>query len=225
MVTSNFPTSLLSTALGCADLSASPNPNAADAVARAQAGDSDAFSELYTEHKWRVFSVCMRIVRDSSLAEDLTQETFLQVFRKIAAFRGDANFTTWLHRVAVNTVLMHLRKRVLSVVSLDHLMSNVEDEHLGRSFGARDLAQAGAIDRLAIERAVAELAPGYRSIFLLHDVDGFDYSEIASMLKCSRGNTKSQLHKARRVLRRALTVDHERGSKRPLAQQKVQGLH
>ena len=190
MVTSNYPTSLLNTGLGCQQFAASPKSSAADVVIRAQAGDPDAFNELYSDHKWRVFSVCMRIVRDSSLAEDLTQETFLQVFRKIAAFRGDANFTTWLHRVAVNTVLMHLRKRVLSVVSLDHLMSNVEDEHVGRSFGSRDLAQAGAIDRLAIDRAVADLAPGYRSIFLLHDVDGFDYSEIASMLKCSRGNTK-----------------------------------
>ena len=176
-----------------------------EAVARAQKGDQDAFSELYLRHKNRVFSVCMRIVRDFPLAEDLTQDTFLQAHRKLASFRGESVFSTWLHRLAVNTVLMYLRKRALSVVSLDHLMESVPEERAGRSFGTRDLAQAGVIDRLDLECALATIAPGYRSIFLLHDVDGFDHSEIASMLECSCGNTKSQLYKARRVLRRALS--------------------
>lgn len=175
-----------------------------EAVALAQNGDQDAFSRLYLLHKNRVFSVCMRIVRDFSLAEDLTQDTFLQAHRKLATFRGESVFSTWLHRLAVNTVLMHLRKRALTVVSLDCLIENVPEEHVGRSFGTRDLAQAGVIDRLDIERALDAIAPGYRNIFVLHDIDGFDHCEIASMLKCSSGNTKSQLHKARRVLRRAL---------------------
>ena len=181
----------------------------ADALARAQAGDQDAFSELYLQHRRRVFSICMRIVRDFSLAEDLTQDTFVQVHRKLASFRGDSVFSTWLHRLAVNTVLMHLRKRVPAVVSLDHLMESVPDERAGRDFGTRDLMQAGVVDRLAIERALATMAPGYRSIFLLHDVHGFDHCEIASMLECSCGNTKSQLHKARRILRSALTSEAE----------------
>jgi len=146
----------------------------------------------------------MRMVRDYALAEDLTQEAFLQLHRKIASFRGDSAFTTWLHRMAVNTVLMHLRKRALAVVSLDRLMEDVPEERAGRSFGARDLMQAGVVDRLAIERAIDTMAPGYRSIFILHDLHGFDHGEIASMLKCTRGNTKSQLHKARRILRGAL---------------------
>ncbi|HUX44448.1 MAG TPA: RNA polymerase sigma factor [Terracidiphilus sp.] len=176
----------------------------ADAVARAQGGDQDAFSELYLQHKRRVFSVCMRFVSDFSLAEDLTQDTFLQVHRKLASFRGDSAFSTWLHRLAVNTVLMHLRKRVLAVASLDHLMESIPDQRAGRNFGTRDLAQAGVIDRLAIERALATIAPGYRKIFLLHDIHGYDHFEISTMLNCSCGNTKSQLHKARRVLRRAL---------------------
>jgi RNA polymerase sigma-70 factor (ECF subfamily) len=175
-------------------------------VARAQAGDPDAFAELYMQHKKHVFSICIRMVRDFSLAEDLTQETFLQVHRKLASFRGDSVFSTWLHRLAVNTVLMHLRKRVLAVVSLDHLMESSPDERAGRSFGTRDLTQAGVIDRLAIEREVAAMAPGYRSIFILHDIHGFDHNEIAAMLECSCGNTKSQLHKARRALRGALTA-------------------
>lgn len=175
-----------------------------DILQRAQAGDPAAFAELYLKNKRQVFSVCMRMVRDISLAEDLTQDTFVQAHRKLASFRGDSAFSTWLHRLTVNTVLMHLRKRVLAVVSLDHLMENVPDERASRDFGTRDLAQAGVVDRLAIERAVTAMAPGYRSIFLLHDVHGFDHREIAEMLQCSCGNTKSQLHKARRVLRVAL---------------------
>ena len=174
-------------------------------VLLAQAGDDDAFSALYSRHKKRVFLICMRMVHDYSLAEDLAQETFLQVHRKLSSFRGDSAFATWLHRLAVNIVLMHLRKRGLSFVSLDHLMKDVHEEHAGRSFGTRDLTQAGAVDRLTIDRVVATLAPGYRRVFLLHDVVGFNHDEIADILKCSRGNTKSQLHKARRAMRGGLT--------------------
>ncbi len=210
MLTSTYPMQLQdsadSPALGQERSRSLARSSEADAVARAQGGDQDAFSELYLQHKRRVFSVCMRIVRDFSLAEDLTQDTFLQAHRKLASFRGDSVFSTWLHRLAVNTALMHLRKRVLAVVSLDYLMESVPEERAGRSFGTRDLTQAGVIDRLAIERALATMAPGYRSIFLLHDIHGFDHYEIASMLECSCGNTKSQLHKARRVLRGALSA-------------------
>jgi RNA polymerase sigma-70 factor (ECF subfamily) len=210
MATLTFPVSLLDSArippLGHRPPQDQNGHGQANAVGRAKEGDRDAFSELYVHHKKHVFSICMRMVRDFSLAEDLTQETFLQVHRKLASFRGDSVFSTWLHRLAVNTVLMHLRKRVLAVVSLDYLMESVPEERAGQSFGARDLTQAGVIDRLAIDRAVATMAPGYRNIFLLHDVHGFDHGEIASMLKCTCGNTKSQLHKARRVLRSALAA-------------------
>lgn len=216
MVTSNFPISLLDsgqiTAFGCKPSRSSAKSNDADIVARAQVGDHDAFSELYAQHNRRVFKICMRIVRDFSLAEDLTQETFLQVHRKLASFRGDSAFTTWLHRLAVNTALMHLRKRVLPVVPLEHLTTDVPEERSVRGLGIRDLTQAGAVDRLAIDRAVATLAPGYRSIFLLHDVEGFVHGEIATMLKCTCGNTKSQLHKARRILRGALSEQAASGA-------------
>ena len=209
MTASTLPISLLDSAcipqLGRDPLKAPARLQQVDLVVRAQAGDHDAFSELYLEHKRHVFAICMRMVRDFALAEDLTQEAFLQVHRRISLFRGDSAFSTWLHRLAVNTVLMYLRKRALSVVSLDHLMEDVPEERAGRSFGARDLMQAGVVDRLDIDRALATMAPGYRSIFLLHDIQGFDHSEIARMLNCTRGNTKSQLHKARRVLRGALS--------------------
>jgi len=208
MITSTLPVSLLNSvgaqSLECESAKAQGKRRQADVVIRAKTGDHDAFSELYLQHKRRVFAICMRMVRDFALAEDLTQEAFLQVHRKIAFFRGDSAFSTWLHRLAVNTVLMHLRKRALSVVSLDHLMEEVPEERAGRSFGARDLLQAGVVDRLDIDRALTTMAPGYRSIFLLHDIQGFDHAEIASLMKCTRGNTKSQLHKARRALRGAL---------------------
>jgi RNA polymerase sigma-70 factor (ECF subfamily) len=175
-----------------------------DLVIRAQEGDHDAFSEIYEKHKKRVFSVCMRIVRDFALAEDLSQDTFMQLHRKIGSFRGDSDFTTWLHRLAVNTVLMYMRKRALPVVSLDTLMADVPEERAGKDFGMRDLSQAGVIDRLTIEQALATMAPGYRNIFMLHDVEGFNHGEIAEIQDCTCGNSKSQLHKARRALRGTL---------------------
>jgi RNA polymerase sigma-70 factor (ECF subfamily) len=204
MATLTFPISLLKSTPVPAFQPPQTGRRQSDAVCRAQAGDQDAFSELYVLHKKHVFSICLRMVREFSLAEDLTQETFLLLHRKISLFRGDSLFRTWLHRMTVNTVLMHLRKNALAAVSLDQLMENVPEEHAGRNFGTRDLAQAGAIDRLTIYRAVATLAPGYRNIFILHDVHGYDHNEIASMLECTCGNTKSQLHKARRALRGTL---------------------
>jgi RNA polymerase sigma-70 factor (ECF subfamily) len=137
-------------------------------------------------------------------AEDLTQEAFLLLHRKIATFRGDSAFSTWLHRLAVNVVLMHLRRKGLALISLDEAMEPTLTEGPGRSFGAPDPTLAGAIDRMALERAMAHLPAGYRLVFVLHDVEGYEHNEIASMLDCSVGNSKSQLHKARMKLRDAL---------------------
>jgi len=181
-------------------------PNAADAemLARAQAGDHVAFAQLYALHKRRIYSLCLRMVGNVAEAEDLTQEAFLQLHRKIATFRGDSAFSTWLHRLAINVVLMQLRKKGLSLISLDEAMEPNPEEGPSRSFGAPDLALTGTIDRLVLERAIADLPAGYRLIFILHDVEGFEHNEIASMLHCSIGNSKSQLHKARLKLRDAL---------------------
>src|SRR6266567_1585213 len=184
--------------------SASPSSPGDDVLARAQAGDHYAFAQLYALHKRRIYSLCLRMVGNVAEAEDLTQEAFLQLHRKIATFRGDSAFSTWLHRLAINVVLMHLRKKGLSVISLDEAMEPVPEEGPGRSFGAPDLQLSGAIDRLALERAVADLPAGYRLIFILHDVEGYEHNEIATLLECSIGNSKSQLHKARLRLRDAL---------------------
>ncbi|HVA90905.1 MAG TPA: sigma-70 family RNA polymerase sigma factor, partial [Chloroflexota bacterium] len=144
-----------------------PKPGSdADVLARAQAGDHYAFAQLYSLHKRRIYSLCLRMVGNVAEAEDLTQEAFLQLHRKIATFRGDSAFSTWLHRLAINVVLMHLRKKGLSVISLDEAMEPTPEEGPGRSFGAPDLSLAGSIDRLALERAIADLPAGYRLIFV-----------------------------------------------------------
>jgi RNA polymerase sigma-70 factor, ECF subfamily len=183
---------------------APPDPGEVQVLARAQAGDHHAFAQLYALHKRRIYSLCLRMVGNVAEAEDLTQEAFLQLHRKISTFRGDSAFSTWLHRLAINVVLMQLRKKGLSLISLDEAMEPAPEDGPGRSFGAPDLTLSGAIDRLALERAVGSLPAGYRLIFILHDVEGFEHNEIATMLDCSIGNSKSQLHKARLKLREAL---------------------
>ena len=190
------------------------DPVEADALVRAQAGDHQAFAQLYSLHKRRIYSLCLRMVGNIAEAEDLTQEAFLQLHRKIATFRGDSAFSTWLHRMAINVVLMRLRKKGLQLTSLDEAMDPAPDDRPGRSFGSRDLAQAGAIDRLALERAIDNLPAGYRLIFVLHDIEGYEHNEIASMLECSIGNSKSQLHKARLKLREALQIHSRQEARR-----------
>ncbi len=172
----------------------------AELVRRAQRGDEAAFSELYGLHKRRVYSLCLRMTNNVPLAEDLTQQAFLQLFRKIASFRGQSAFTTWLHRLVVNVVLMHLRKKGLNLVPLED--SNPRDEDAPkRDYGKEDTHLTGVIDRLGLREAIDNLPPGYRSVFILHDVEGYEHEEIARMTSCSVGNSKSQLHKARLKLR------------------------
>jgi RNA polymerase sigma-70 factor, ECF subfamily len=180
------------------------NHDQAAILARAQAGDHQAFAQLYSIHKRHVYSLCLRMVGSVAEAEDLTQEAFLQFHRKIDTFRGESALSTWLHRLAINVVLMHLRKKSLQVTSLDELMEPTQDERPGRSFGARDLVLSGAIDRLTLQRAIIDLPAGYRLIFVLHDIEGFEHNEIAALLNCSIGNSKSQLHKARLKLRQSM---------------------
>jgi RNA polymerase sigma-70 factor, ECF subfamily len=176
----------------------------AEAIERAKQGDAAMFEVLYGLHKRRVYSLCLRMLGNVTAAEDLTQEAFLQLFRKIGTFRGESAFSTWLHRMTVNVVLMHLRKKGLNEVSLDEQMEPQEEDAPKRDFGADDLALKGSIDRVVLERAIADLPKGYRAFFLLHDVEGYGHNEIAEMMGCSIGNSKSQLHKARLKLREIL---------------------
>lgn len=177
----------------------------AEAIRRAQRGDAVAFERLYQLHSRRVYALCLRMVGNPAEAEDLTQEAFLQLFRKIQTFRGESAFSTWLHRLAVNVVLMRLRRKQPAENSLDELVEQDEDSAgFRREVGSEDLGLAGSVDRVHLERAVAQLPPGYRMVFLLHDVQGYEHNEIAAMMGCSIGNSKSQLHKARTRLRQLL---------------------
>lgn len=175
-------------------------------IARAQQGGEAAFAALFGAHKRRVYSLCLRMTGDTAEAEDLTQEAFLQLFRKISTFRGEAAFTTWLHRLVVNVVLMHLRKKGLQQVSLDEVDTS-QEEPIKRDYGADDRRLLGSIDRLRLGRAIAALPRGYRTVFVLHDVEGYEHNEIAQIMDCSTGNSKSQLHKARLKLREYLRHD------------------
>jgi RNA polymerase sigma-70 factor (ECF subfamily) len=172
-----------------------------EAIEAARSGNPEAFSMLYGLHKRRVYTLCLRMLGNVSEAEDMTQEVFLHLFRKISSFRGESAFSTWLHRLTVNLVLMHLRKKGLQLVSLEETINPSEEDAPRRDFGSRDKRLTGSVDRVTLERAVASLPPGYRLVFILHDVEGYEHNEIATMLECSTGNSKSQLHKARLKLR------------------------
>jgi RNA polymerase sigma-70 factor (ECF subfamily) len=138
-------------------------------------------------------------------AEDLTQETFLLLLRKIHTFRGESAFSTWLHRLAVNLVLMRLRKKSPPIISIE-AASDTDDETASPSIdiGAPDLLLEGSIDRINLERCLKRLPAGYRAIFVLHDIQGYQHKEIAEILGRSVGVSKSQLHKARARLRELL---------------------
>lgn len=181
-----------------------PGPSEAEAIEGAKRGDADAFEVLYALHKRRVYSLCLRMTGNPTSAEDLTQEAFLQLFRKIATFRGESAFSTWLHRLSVNVVLMQLRKKGLPVVSLEETMEPQQEDGPRFEPGAEDPSLRGSVDRVHLERAIAELPAGYRSVFTLHDIEGYEHNEIAAMMGCSVGNSKSQLHKARLKMRELL---------------------
>ena len=189
-------------------------PSEAEAIERAKQGDEEAFEALYHLHKRRVYSLCLRMTANTAAAEDLTQEAFLQLFRKIGTFRGESAFSTWLHRMAVNVVLMQLRKKGLPLVSLEETMET-EEESPKKEPGAEDVRLAGSLNRLQLEQAIGDLPPGYRMVFLLHDVEGYEHNEIAEMVGCSIGNSKSQLHKARMKLRELLKTSRAEKANQP----------
>jgi RNA polymerase sigma-70 factor (ECF subfamily) len=184
--------------------------SSAELVQRAQRGEEAAFAELFRSHWSRVYSVCLRMIGNTAEAEELTQEAFLQVFRKIQTFRGDSAFSTWLHRLSVNTVLMRLRKKRLVETPLESNDTGDESEELQYEYGAPDPALLGSIDRVNLGRAMSKLPPGYKQIFVLHDVQGYEHNEIATMLGVSIGSSKSQLHKARARLRTLLQETNRR---------------
>jgi len=178
------------------------NLTEAEIITRAQNGDHAMFEQLYRLHSRRVYAVCVRMVKDPAEAEDLTQEAFMLLYRKIHTFRGESAFSTWLHRLAVNRVLMCLRRKSLPAVSLEEpLDPNESSGPPAIDLGCRDSILEGSLDRINLERCIKRLPTGYRTIFVLHDVQGYKHQEIADILGRSVGDSKSQLHKARAQLR------------------------
>jgi RNA polymerase sigma-70 factor, ECF subfamily len=151
----------------------------------ASGGNLAAFELIYERYHRRTYSLCLRMTSSQTEAEDLTQEVFIQLFRKIGSFRGDSAFSTWLHRLTVNQVLMHFRRR------------SVKNEKTSEDGEMPEQT----VDRIALNNAIAELPNGYRNVFILHDVEGFEHEEVARMMGISVGTSKSQLHKARLKLR------------------------
>ncbi len=160
-------------------------------------GNIAAFELLYKRYHRRTYSLCLRMMSNPTEAEDLTQEVFIQLFRKIGSFRGDSAFSTWLHRMTVNQVLMHFRRRSVK----NEKTSN--DGEIPEQIvpGTENQTRMPVLDRIALTRAVEELPPGYKSVFILHDVEGYEHEEVARILGISVGTSKSQLHKARLKLR------------------------
>ncbi len=183
------------------------NKSDANLVLTAQKGDADAFAALFNAHKAKVYSICLRMTCNSAEAEDLTQDVFLHVFRKLGTFRRDSAFSTWLYRVTVNTVLMHFRKKKLCHLSLDEPVNHASGPRV-REYGKTDDALAGAVDRITVTRAMKELPSGYRTVFVLHEVNGYEHHDIARLLRCSIGTSKSQLHKAKARIRELLGLEH-----------------
>lgn len=167
---------------------------------RSAKGCVQAFEELYRRHNRRVYGLCLRMTSNATEAEDLAQEVFIKLYRKIGTFRGDSAFATWLHRLTVNEVLMHFRKRSRVLEKLTDEGSMPEQIEVGTE---RPQAMS-VIDRVALDRAIAQLPQGYRTVFVLHDMEGYEHEEIARMLGCAAGTSKSQLHKARKKIRMLL---------------------
>lgn len=166
----------------------------------AGAGDMAAFEEIYNRHHRRVYSICLRMLQSPTEAEDLTQDVFIQLYRKIGSFRGDSAFTTWLHRMTVNQVLMHFRKRTVKFEKTTE-EGETPDQIVP---GTGNPFKMQVVEKLALDHAIEQLPPGYKNVFVLHDVEGFEHEEVARILGCSVGTSKSQLHKARLKLQKLL---------------------
>jgi RNA polymerase sigma-70 factor (ECF subfamily) len=160
-------------------------------------GRVQPFEEIFQLHHRRVYSLCLRMLGNSTEAEDLTQDVFVLVFRKLSSFLGESAFTTWLHRLTVNQVLMHFRKNHAEKEQL------TEDGEmpLETMFDRNRVNRSPVLDRLALDEAIVQLPHGYRTVLVLHDVEGLEHNEIASLLGCSIGTSKSQLHRARMRMR------------------------
>jgi RNA polymerase sigma-70 factor (ECF subfamily) len=169
---------------------------------KAADGDARAFEELYRLYQRLVYGLCLRMTQNVAEAEDITQDVFILLHRKVGSFRGESLFTTWLHRLTVNQVLMRFRK---SRSRREEALEDCDAQDFTVGFAHAGPNRLQLIDRMALDRALEKLPPGYRAAFILHDVEGYEHEEVAELLGCAVGTSKSQLHKARAKLRKILT--------------------
>jgi len=166
-------------------------------VERCRRGDPGAFEELYRAHAGRLYGLACRMLGNPADAEDLLQEIFLSAHRKLDTFRGDAALGTWLYRLGMNQILDYVRSRAGRA---GQVTDGLDDASVLADASGHRLADR-AIDRIDLERSVAELPEGCRAAFLLHDVEGLEHREVADVLGIAEGTSKSQVHKARLRLR------------------------
>ena len=179
-----------------------PSPSDYHLTRAAADGDMRALGELYERHRHRVYAVCMGMTRNPAEAEDLTQEVFVSLVRKIGSYRGESQFTTWLHRLTVNCVLMHFRRPARR----EHNFTDLENV-IPIAPGLNAPLPGPLTDMIAFRSAVARLPRGCRTVFVLFDIAGFEHEEIAKLLGCTAGTSKSQLHRARLKLRKVLQAN------------------
>jgi RNA polymerase sigma-70 factor, ECF subfamily len=184
-------------------------------VERVRGGDTSAFETLYTLYKCSVFALCLRLTSNISDAEDLTQEVFLQVHRKVNSFRGEAAFGSWLYRVAINASMMHFRRRHPEELSFD----TFESESFPNALAAQPISRCHVdpVERIALVRALADLSKGRRTVVVLHDLKGLTHREVAQRLGVTVSSSRSQLHQAHRKLRDILTGKDMRTHRRATA--------
>ena len=168
---------------------------------RVAGGDMAALEEVYRRYHVIVYTLCLRMTRNVAEAEDLSQDVFVNLPRALGSFRGEAALSTWIHRVTVNRVLMHFRR---AVVRYEQVTEDGGPPSERPAHGAETTEPLPA-ERFALERAVGRLPPGYRAVFILHDVEGYEHDEVARMCGITSGTSKSQLHKARMKLRQLLS--------------------
>jgi len=168
-----------------------------DVVQRACRGDTRAFEQLYRDNVGRVYALCQRMTRDRTRAEELTQEAFVRAWEKLNSFRGDAAFSTWMHRLTVNLVLTDQRSRARR----NDRVTLADESGLPDTPGRNEAPGA----RVDLEQAIAALPEGARHVFVLYEIEGYRHEEIAEMMGIASGTTKAQLHRARRLLREALS--------------------
>ena len=181
-------------------------------IERALAGDVAAFEQVYRRELGRVYALCLRMTADTQRARELTQTVFVRAWDRLGSFRGDSQLSSWLHRIAVNEVLIDARterrRRARVVLAEDEGATSDDNEEPDQRDAPRSTGITLPVDtesRIDLERAIGKLPPGARTVFVLHDIEGYRHEEISRMTGSAEGTSRAQLHRARKLLMEALS--------------------